>query len=128
MRLLGTEVKSVRSGQISLGEGYARASEQPLALELLGVHIAEYPPAGAHRQHNPTRTRRLLASRREIRRLADQTRQKGTTLVPLKVYFVRGKAKILIGVARGRRKADKRQDIARKEAKRDMERAMRRKG
>ncbi|MHC5027933.1 MAG: SsrA-binding protein SmpB [Planctomycetota bacterium] len=124
VKLVGTEVKSVRDGQVSLGEGYARASEQPISLELHGVHIGEYPPAGPHRQHNPTRTRILLATRREIRKLADETRQRGTTLVPLKLYFVRGKAKILIGVARGKRKADKRQAIARKEAKRDIDRAL----
>lgn len=126
VKLVGTEVKSVRAGQVSLGEGYARATDQPIALELLGVHIAEYPPAGPHRQHAPTRTRALLASRREIGKLADATRQKGTTLVPLKLYFVRGKAKILIGIARGRRKADKREDLERKEAKKDIDRAMRR--
>lgn len=125
MRLTGTEIKSVRAGQISLAEGYVRASDRPLSLALHGVHIAEYPPAGEHRQHAPTRVRVLLASRREIRKLASKTRERGVTLVPLKVYFVRGKAKLLIGLAHGRRKADKRQTISRREAKREIDRAMR---
>ena len=126
LKLTGTEVKSVRMGQISLAEGFARAIEQPLALTLYGVHIAEYPPAGPHRQHQPNRPRVLLAQKREIRRLADRTRQRGTTLVPLKVYFVRGRAKLLLGVARGRRVADKRDRIDERQAKREIDQAMRR--
>ncbi|MHC4991643.1 MAG: SsrA-binding protein SmpB [Planctomycetota bacterium] len=126
LKLTGTEIKSIRNGQISLAEGFARASEQPLSLTLHGVHIAEYAPAGPHRQHEPTRTRTLLAQKREIRKLAQRTRQRGTTLVPLKVYFVRGRAKLLVGVARGRRTADKRQKIDDRQAKREIDRAMRR--
>lgn len=124
IELTGTEVKSVRSGQVSLGEGYVRATETPLALTVFSVHIAEYPPAGAARQHDPIRVRRLLAHKRQIRKLADQTRERGVTLVPLKVYFVRGRAKMLIGVARGKKQSDRREDMAKKEAKRDMDRAM----
>ena len=124
IRLLGTEVKSVRAGQVSLAEGFARVTEQPPRLELFGVHIAEYPPAGSHRQHDPARTRALLAHKREIRKLAGRTRQRGTTLIPLKMYFVRGMVKVQIGVAEGRRKADKRQDIDKREAKREIDRAM----
>ncbi len=124
LKLVGTEVKSVRNGQISLAEGYVRATETPLALELHGVHIAEYPPAGPHRQHSPTRVRILLAQARQIRKLADRALEKGVTLVPLKVYFVRGKAKLLVGIGRGKRRADKRQDLSKKEAKREMDRAM----
>jgi SsrA-binding protein len=128
IRLVGTEVKSVRRGQMSLGEGYARATLEPLALELHGVHIGEYAPAGPHRQHVPTRARTLLAQKREIRKLADRTRQGGLTLIPLKAYFVRGRVKVLIGLARGKRKADKRQSIATAEARRDIDRAMSRRG
>lgn len=124
IELRGTEIKSIRDGKASLAEGYARATEQPLALKLHGVHIAEYPPAGEAQQHDPIRTRRLLAHKREIRKLATLTREKGVTLVPLKMYFVRGRAKLLIGVGRGKAKADKRQDIAKREAKREMDRAM----
>jgi SsrA-binding protein len=124
MKLTGTEIKSVRLGQVSLGEGYVMATSSPPTLMLHGVHIAEYPPAGEAHQHAPTRTRILLAKAREIRRLADRTAQKGFTLVPLKIYFVRGRAKLLIGVGRGKQKGDKRQDIATREHKRDMDRAM----
>lgn len=124
IKLLGTEVKSVRAGKVSLAEGYVRAEENPPSLTVYGIHIGEYPPAGQHRQHKPTQPRQLLAHRREILKLANKTRPKGVTLVPLKVYFVRGKAKMLIGLAHGKQKHDKRQDIAKRDAQRDMERAM----
>jgi SsrA-binding protein len=123
IKLTGTEVKSVRNGQVSLAEGYVRASDSPVALELHGVHIAEYPPAGP-RQHDPVRVRSLLAQKRQIRKLADRTREKGLTIVPLKVYFLNGRAKVLIGVARGKRRADKRQDLSKREARREIDRAM----
>jgi SsrA-binding protein len=124
IKLVGTEVKSVRAGQVSLAEGFVRASDSPLRLSLHGVHIAEYPPAGESFQHAPTRTRTLLAQKREILKLVDKTREPGVTLIPLKVYFVRGMAKVLIGLAKGKGKSDKRQDIAKREARRDIERAM----
>ncbi len=123
IKLIGTEVRSVRNGQVSLAEGYVRATEEPPTLTLHGVHIAEYAPAGP-RQHNPSRVRTLLAHRREIRKLAQQTREKGLTLVPLKMYFLNGRAKLLIGVGRGKGRADKRQDLATKQARRDIDRAM----
>ena len=123
IKLVGTEVRSVRNGQVSLAEGYVRAVEEPPTLTLHGIHIAEYAPAGA-RQHNPIRVRSLLAHRREIRKLAQQTREKGVTLVPLKMYFLNGRAKLLIGVGRGKGRADKRQDLATKQARRDIDRAM----
>jgi len=122
--LRGTEVKSIRDGQASLAEGYVRATESPLSLELHGVHIAEYPPAGEHGQHAPTRVRPLLAHRRQIRKLATQTREKGFTLVPLKMYFVDGRVKLLIGLGRGKRRADKREDLTKREAQREIDRAM----
>ncbi len=124
LKLVGTEVKSVRNGQVSLAEGYARAEENPLRLFLHGVHIAEYPPAGEHRQHNPIRVRTLLAQKREIRKLANRTRERGATLVPLRMYFVRGRVKLLIGIAHGRRRGDKRQTLSKREAKREIDRAM----
>lgn len=123
IKLIGTEVKSVRQGKVSLAEGYIRATEIPPSLELHSIHIAEYPPAGP-KQHIPTRTRILLAHRREIKKLAIATREKGITLVPLKMYFLNGRAKLLIGVARGKHHADKRQDLAKRQAQRDIQRAM----
>jgi len=124
IRLTGSEVKSVREGKVSLAEGYVRAIEHPVELLLYSVHIAEYPPAGKAAQHVPTRTRRLLAHAREIRKLARLTQQKGLTLVPLKMYFSKGKAKLLIGVAQGRKQHDQRRAIAEKQMKRDISRAM----
>ncbi|MCH2133625.1 MAG: SsrA-binding protein SmpB [Phycisphaerales bacterium] len=122
MKLTGTEVKSIRDGQISLGEGYVHASADPPMLVLHGVHIAEYPPAGAATQHVPTRSRLLLAHKREIRKLALKTRERGMTIVPLKVYFVQGRIKLLVGLGTGKRKYDKRQAIKARDAQRDIER------
>ena len=124
--LQGSEVKSLRSGQASLAEGWIRAKSSPLQLTLHSVHIAEYPNASEVHQHTPQRTRILLAHKREIVKLETFTESQGRTLVPLKIYFVNGKAKVLIGLATGKHKADKRQEMARKEAKRDMDRAMKR--
>ncbi|MFG0282932.1 MAG: SsrA-binding protein SmpB [Phycisphaerales bacterium JB039] len=124
--LMGSEVKSVRDGRVSLAEGYVTASENPIALELHSVNIAEYPPAGAN-QHAPTRLRRLLAHKREIVRLARASQEKGVTIVPLAMYFHNGVAKLQIGLGKGRGKTDKRQVIAEREHKRDIDRAMSRK-
>lgn len=124
IKLTGTEIKSVRAGQISLAEGYVRATEEPPSLILHSVHIAEYPNASPNQQHDPVRVRTLLAQKREIRKLAVQTRERGVTLVPLKVYFVRGRAKLLVGVGVGKAKADKRHDIAKRDAQRDIDRAL----
>jgi len=122
--LVGTEVKSLRAGQASLAEGWVRAVVEPPELTLLNVNVAEYPPAGAHRQHDPIRPRRLLAHAREIVRLATECRAKGSTLIPLKIYWVKGRAKVLVGVATGKQQHDKRADIARREDRRDMDRAL----
>jgi len=124
MKLLGSEVKSLRDGKASLAEGYVMASAEPLRLELHRVHIDEYPPAGAARQHAPLRTRPLLAHAREIRKLAVSMKTKGIALVPLKIYFKAGRAKLLVGIGLGRKHGDKRAAIADREMKRDMDRAM----
>ncbi|RMH25063.1 MAG: SsrA-binding protein SmpB [Planctomycetota bacterium] len=121
--LTGSEVKSLRAGGASIAEGYVRAQASPPGLTLHGVHIQEYPPA-AGRQHDPTRVRRLLAHKREIRRLADATRVKGVTIVPLRIYFTRGRAKVEIGLARGKRRSDKRDSIETREARREIDRAL----
>ncbi len=126
MELLGTEVKSVRRSQVSLAEGWVMAEFSPLRLNLHGVHIAEYPPAGSAHQHTPIRVRRLLAKRREIEKLAGLMQAKGVSLVPLKIYFKNGFAKLLVGVGVGKTKADKRQSIAKRESDREIERAVNR--
>ena len=124
--LKGTEVKSLRNGQASLAEGWIRASQRPIQLTMHGVHIAEYADAALANQHEPTRTRILLAHKREINKLAAFTNSQGHTLVPLKIYFSNNKAKVLVGLASGKRKSDKRQDLAKKTAQRDIDRAMKR--
>ena len=124
IELLGTEVKSIRDGKMSLAEGFVMAKADPPMLELHGVHIDEYPPAGRDRQHEPRRVRRLLAHRREIVRLATEVKAKGVSLVPLKVYFAKGRAKLLVGVGKGRKKGDKREAIAEREMRRDIDREM----
>ena len=121
--LQGSEVKSVRDGKVSLAEGYVRAQAAPPLLFLHSVNIAEYGPAGPT-AHQPTRTRRLLAHKRESEKLLRQVDQKGGTLVPLKMYFVNGYAKVLVGLGRGRRAHDKRTAIAERESKRELSRVM----
>jgi SsrA-binding protein len=124
--LRGSEVKSVRAGNVSIAEGFVRVEGAPPQLNLYGVTIGEYGPAGpagSAGQHRPTRARGLLAHRREIARLAKGVQAKGMTIVPLKLYFRHGYAKLLIALARGRSRYDKREAIARKEAARDMQRA-----
>lgn len=127
MKLHGWEVKSVRGGQVSLGEGWVSAEIDPArggpALFLHGVNIAEYGPAAAMGL-KPVRMRKLLAHKREVLRMWKAAQIKGNTLVPLKVYFKNGFAKCLIGVGTGRKKHDKRQAIAERESKRDIDRAM----
>lgn len=124
--LVGSEVKSVRDGKISLGEGFVRVQENPPALLLYQVNIDEYAPAGG-RGHRPTRSRLLLAHRREIAKLGRQVDQKGMSIVPLRLYFKNGFAKLLIGVGRGKAKHDKRDAIAKRDAQRDIDRASSRK-
>jgi SsrA-binding protein len=123
--LAGPEVKSVRSGKVSLAEGYVRVQENPPAMHLHAVSIDEYgPAAGGPQRPAMTRTRKLLAHKREIAKLARQVDQKGMTIVPLKLYFKNGFAKLLIGLGKGRARHDKRAAIATRESKRDVDRAM----
>jgi SsrA-binding protein len=124
--LRGSEVKSIRNGQASLAEGWVRASERPLQLTLHSVHIAEYQSASPSHQHDPIRVRTLLAHKREIKKLATFAHSQGNTLVPLKIYFSNHMAKVLVGLASGKSKSDKREDITKKVAQREIDRAMKR--
>lgn len=119
--LTGTEVKALRSGGAQLKEGYVALRDGQLWLH--GVHIPPYAPA-ARENHDPERDRRLLAHRREIERLAGRVSERGLTLVPTRIYFRHGRAKVEIALARGKDLYDKRQSIREREVKRDMERAM----
>lgn len=122
--LLGSEIKSIRDGRVNIRDAYA-AVEGGEAY-LYGMHISPYPQA-AHFGHEPERKRKLLLHRDEIKTIAGKIQEKGYTLVPLRVYIKNGWAKIELGLARGKRKHDKRREIARREAQREMERAARRK-
>lgn len=121
--LTGTEVKSLRAGRATLTEGYGMITDGEAWLH--GVHIPEYTQ-GTWTNHEPRRVRKLLLHRKEIDRLDRSTAEGGLTLIPLSLYFSEGKAKIELALARGRRTYDKRQELARRDATREVERAMRR--
>ncbi len=121
--LTGTEVKSLRSSQVQLGQAYADIRDGEMWL--VGASIAEYAQ-GNIANHPPERDRKLLLHRQEIDRLYARVREKGLTIVPLRLYFKDGRVKLEIALARGREKADKRHAIADRDAKRQMERALHR--
>lgn len=121
--LTGTEVKSLRAGRASLVDGFAVIKNGEAWLQ--NVHIPEYTQ-GTWTNHEPRRARKLLLNRREIDRLVGKTRESGLTLVPLSLYFRDGNAKVELALARGKRAYDKRRDLAARDAKREMERALRR--
>lgn len=120
--LQGTEVKSLRAGHVNLRDGYAQVVNGELFLE--NVHISPYAQANRF-NHDPLRRRKLLMHKREILRLHAALREKGYTLVPLRLYFKRGRAKVELGLARGKKLYDKRADIAARDAQRTIARAMR---
>ena len=121
--LTGPEVKSVRGGRANLRDGFVRIDRGEAWLE--NVHISPYVQANVLNQE-PLRPRKLLLHRKEIASLIGKVKQKGYTLIPLRVYFARNHAKVEIGLARGKRQYDKREAIAARDAKREIERAMRR--
>ncbi len=121
--LTGTEIKSIREGKVNLREAYARF--QRGELWLLGCHISPYQP-GSYQNHEPSRDRKLLLHKDEIAQLAEALNQKGLTIIPTRMYFVRGMAKVEIAVARGKKKYDKRAGEAERDAKRQIARALRR--
>lgn len=123
--LQGSEIKSIRAGQVSLKEAYVRTDGQQAWL--INAHIAPYNPASAE-NHNPLRERKLLLHRKQIAELWDEVQRKGNTIVPLRIYLKEGRAKLEIAVARGKKKWDKRQDVAKRDAEREMARAMKQRG
>lgn len=120
--LTGTEVKSLRSGRVSLQDAFARVEADEVWLYHL--HIPPYD-SGGYANHDPLRRRKLLLNRGEIRRLFGKAQQRGYTLVPLKLYFRRGMAKVELALARGKREYDRREEIAKREANRQIQRAIR---
>jgi len=117
--LTGTEVKSLRQGRANLTDGHARIEKGEAWLH--GMHISPYEQ-GSYANVDPVRKRKLLLHRNEIRRLTVKVAEKGLTLVPLRVYFVKNRAKVEIAVCRGKKFYDKREDIARREVERDLRR------
>lgn len=125
--LTGSEVKAIRDGRCSIAEGYVTIEQTPkLRMVLHQTDIGAYQPSGAL-NHMPKRDRVLLAHKRELLKLARQVEQKGVTLVPLKLYFKNGMAKVLVGLARGKQSHDKRHAIAERDVQRDLQRVMARK-
>jgi SsrA-binding protein len=121
--LVGSEVKSLRKGTLSLDEAYGRVKDDEVWL--MGCDISEYAQANQF-NHAPRRARKLLMHRREIKRFANRAFEKGLTLVPLKMYFKEGRAKVLMGICKGRKLYDKREVLKKSDMKRDIARAMRR--
>lgn len=119
--LQGSEIKSIRAGQISIKEAYVKVDGEQAWL--VNAHIAPYDPA-SRENHDPIRERKLLLHKKEIAKLWDEVRQKSVTIVPVRVYLKKGKAKVEISVAKGKRHYDKRQDIAKRDAQREIERSI----
>ncbi len=120
--LTGNEVKSIRLGKISLKGSYVVIKNEEAFL--INCNIPPYQPANAPENHDPERTRRLLLRKKEIRYLIGKTKQKGLTLVPLRVYNKKGKIKIEIGLVKGKKKPDKREKIKKREQEREIRRAL----
>jgi SsrA-binding protein len=121
MVLQGTEIKSMRAGRMNLKDSFARIRNGEVYLH--NAHIAEYEQ-GNRFNHEPTRARKLLLKKKEISQLIGQTQQQGYSLVPLKVYIKNGFAKVLLGVAKGKKNYDKRETLRRQDAKREVDRAL----
>jgi len=121
--LTGTEVKSLRAGRVNLRDGYVRLEGHEAWLE--NVHISSYAQGG-YVNHEPLRSRKLLLHSKEIASLIGKVKQRGYTLIPLRLYFARNRAKVEIGLGRGKRQYDKRHVLAEADARREMERALKR--
>ena len=118
--LVGTEVKSLRDGKLNLGDAYCAITREG-EVWLKEAHISPYGH-GTHFNHNPTRDRKLLLNKQEIRRIGQRVREKGLTVVPTRMYFKKGRAKVEIALAKGRKTHDKRDQIKERDVKRDLDR------
>ncbi|PWU69232.1 SsrA-binding protein SmpB [Gracilibacillus dipsosauri] len=119
--LQGTEIKAIRAGQVNLKDSFATIRNGEVYLN--NMHISPYEQGNRY-NHEPTRARKLLLHRKQIDKLIGETKQAGYSLVPLKVYIKNGFAKVLVGLGKGKKKYDKREDLKQKQAKRDMDRAI----
>lgn len=120
--LQGTEIKSLRLGRVNIKDSHARIDGKG-EVQLINLHIAEYEQGNRY-NHDPTRSRKLLLHRKQIDKLLGLTKQEGYTLVPLKIYIKNGYAKILLGLGKGKKRFDKREDLKQKQMKRDVDRAI----
>ncbi|RFU64009.1 SsrA-binding protein SmpB [Peribacillus glennii] len=120
--LQGTEIKSIRAGKVNMRDSFAKIERGEVFLH--NMHISPYEQGNRY-NHEPLRTRKLLLHRKQINKLIGETKEVGYTIVPLKVYLKNGFAKVLIGLGKGKKQYDKREDLKKKEAKRDIERAFR---
>jgi SsrA-binding protein len=125
LALMGSEIKSIRLGRVNLGEAFARPERGELWL--MNAHIAQYAPAGPQ-GHEPARTRKLLLHKAQVRELSRAVEEQGLTLVPLRLYLKDGIAKIELALVRGRKRYDKRAVIAKRDADREIARALRKRG
>jgi SsrA-binding protein len=125
LALQGSEIKSIRAGHVSLKEAYVRTDGRQAFL--VNAHIAPYNQAGKD-GHDPLRERKLLLHSKEIAQLHEEVKRNGNTIVPLQIYLKKGRAKLEISVARGKKNWDKRQDIAKRDAEREMARALKQRG
>lgn len=123
--LKGSEIKSIRAGQVNIKQAYVRVDGEEAWL--IDAHIAPYDQA-SYQNHEPTRPRKLLLHKKEIYRLYDEVRRKGTTIIPTQMYLSKGRAKVEIAVARGKKLHDKRSSLAKRDAQRQIERDLRRSG
>jgi SsrA-binding protein len=121
--LVGTEIKSIRAGRVNLRDAYARIEDGELWL--VGAHISPYQQAGSYFNHEPERPRKLLVHRNELNYLRNKIEAKGYTLVPIRLALRKGRAKVDIGIGRGKKLYDKRQALAEQDARRAVERALR---
>lgn len=124
LQLTGTEIKSIRDGRVNLREAFAKVERGEMFL--YGMHISPYGQAGQYFQHEPLRPRKLLLHRNQIEYMAAKVDQRGYTIVPLRLVLRNGRAKVDIGLARGKREFDKRDALAERDAKRQIEQALRR--
>ena len=122
--LQGTEVKSLRQGKVNLGDAYAKIKDGEVWL--VEMHISPYEQGNIF-NHEPRRPRKLLLHKREIKRLLGKVQERGLTLIPLRIYFKRGKAKVELALAKGKRLYDRREDIKRRDEEREISRSLRRK-
>jgi SsrA-binding protein len=121
--LLGSEIKSIRNRNVNLREGCVQIRDGEMWL--MNVHIADYKQAGPHYGHDPLRPRKLLMTRKEINRIESRIQEKGLTLIPTLLYLKRGRAKVEIALARGKKQYDKRQTLAKRDSERQIDRAIR---